>query len=76
MLQKIGAKQDAVPESTFRCPHCGLCLEVSHSGGQSRLSYDFAAWDRLCKAPCGGGPSVCLMLRDAPAQRAGGYRGH
>jgi len=77
MLQRLrGEKRRAVPGHKLCCPRCGLCLEISSSSGQSMISYDFAAWDRLCGAPWLGGPSICLMRQNASAERADRYRDH
>src|SRR5688572_8105692 len=43
-----------------RCPICGLALQVVSRGAVLELHYDFAVWDRACKTPDLGGPSICL----------------
>ena len=60
-----------------RCPRCGLEIEVVARGGGPELGYDFAAWNRLCKEPMLGGPSMCLARACFPvvsAMKAGAVR--
>jgi hypothetical protein len=49
-----------------RCPVCGLPLRVAMGGAGPELSYDFPAWNRLCKRTVLGGPSMCLAGLCAP----------
>lgn len=49
-----------------RCPRCGLPLQVIARGDGRELSYDFVAWNRLCKDPLLGGPSICLARACEP----------
>jgi hypothetical protein len=50
-----------------RCPLCGLSLEVVTLSSGPELRYDFPVWDRLCKRPALGGPSMCLAGMSVPA---------
>jgi hypothetical protein len=50
-----------------RCPVCGLPLQVRAHGPGPEISYDFPAWDRLCRYPALGGPSMCLAGAREPA---------
>lgn len=50
-----------------RCPICGLALQVVSQGSVLELHYDFAVWDRACKTPDLGGPSICLARACEPA---------
>lgn len=76
MLQRLeGDRNDqATTLGTARCPRCGLCMEISDCGGQAQFSYDYGAWDRRCRSPMLGGPSVCLMLASARASDDAGRR--
>jgi hypothetical protein len=49
-----------------RCPRCGLTFEVTVRDAGPELGYDFAAWDRLCRSPLLGGPSMCLARACEP----------
>jgi hypothetical protein len=57
------------PGHHSRCPRCGLALEVVARDGARDIAYDFAAWNRLCKAPMLGGPSMCLAQACTPPAR-------
>jgi hypothetical protein len=50
----------AVTGRASRCPDCGLTLHVSASATGPELGYDFATWNRLCRHPALGSPSMCL----------------
>jgi len=43
-----------------------LALHVSVREAGPELTYDFPAWDRLCKFPILGGPSMCLARAFEP----------
>jgi hypothetical protein len=55
------------PVRTSVCPTCGLRLEVECRADGVQIGYDFAAWDRQCRFPALGGPSLCLG-RTLPAE--------
>jgi len=71
-----------------RCPRCGLPVHVLMGATGPELTYDFPAWNRQCRDPLLGGPSMCLArafeqtaalsdpdadISDDPARRPLGY---
>jgi hypothetical protein len=44
-----------------------LPFEVRAKKGTPTLHYDITLWDRLCKSPALGGPSLCLAYAFASA---------
>ena len=48
------------PGHSSRCPRCGLPLRVLMRATGPELEYEFPAWNRQCKDPLLGGPSMCL----------------
>jgi len=57
------------PGHASRCPRCGLPLRVLMGASGPELAYDFPTWNRLCRDPLLGGPSMCLArtFEQAPA---------
>jgi hypothetical protein len=64
------------PARELRCPWCGLSLEVGGTSEQWQVRYEMHDWKRLCATPSLGGPSACLLLKDAAAGRAAERGGH
>ncbi len=60
------SKNAEIPGHQSRCPRCGLTLQVTVRGAGPELGYDFAAWNRVCKSPLLGGPSMCLARACEP----------
>lgn len=54
------SRASAATGRTSRCPGCGLTLHVSASATGPEIGYDFAMWNRLCRHPALGSPSMCL----------------
>jgi hypothetical protein len=54
------------PGHESRCPDCGLVLHSVIRGAGPELTYDFLAWNQLCKFPLLGGPSMCLARAFEP----------
>jgi len=52
--------KDDNPGHESHCPRCGLTLQFAARKAGPELTYDFPAWNRLCKFPVLGGPSMCL----------------
>jgi hypothetical protein len=54
------------PFEPIVCPHCGLTLWISEEGERESISvqYDALQWERRCKVPALGSPTLCLMLKN------------
>ena len=54
------SKSTEISGHKSHCPRCGLTFEITVRDGGPELGYDFAAWNRVCRSPLLGGPSMCL----------------
>ena len=50
-----------MPAKSSSCPHCGLALLIKPDKTETRLSFDFEEWKRLCKYLYLESPLLCLV---------------
>ena len=52
---------DRMPTKNSSCPNCGLALAIKPSEAETRCSFAYEEWERLCKYLHLGSPLLCLV---------------